>query len=67
MIGFHFVGPNAGEITQGFGLAVRLGAKKSDFDKLVSAFSAPLSSCLSVHVCRPLNRPHVPVDTHSYL
>lgn len=38
VIGFHFVGPNAGEITQGFGLAVRLGAKKSDFDKLVSAF-----------------------------
>jgi len=37
VIGFHFVGPNAGEITQGFGLAVRLGAKKADFDKLVSA------------------------------
>lgn len=36
VIGFHFVGPNAGEVTQGFALAVRLGAKKSDFNKLVS-------------------------------
>lgn len=56
MIGFHFVGPNAGEITQGFGLAVRLGAKKSDFNKLVSIFSLsfpppplPVSSHLSTN------------------
>ena len=35
VVGFHFVGPNAGEITQGFALAVKLGAKKSDFDDLV--------------------------------
>ena len=26
VVGFHFVGPNAGEVTQGFGLAMRLGA-----------------------------------------
>lgn len=56
MIGFHFVGPNAGEITQGFGLAVRLGAKKSDFDKLVSTIlsllSLPFSHCsLPSYVC----------------
>lgn len=44
VIGFHFVGPNAGEITQGFGLAVRLGAKKSDFNKLVSMYSLPHAS-----------------------
>ena len=35
VIGFHFVGPNAGEVTQGFGLALKLGAKKEDFDDLV--------------------------------
>jgi len=34
-VGFHFVGPNAGEVTQGFALAVKLGAKKKDFDDLV--------------------------------
>lgn len=35
MVGFHVLGPNAGEITQGFALGVRLGAKKSDFDDLI--------------------------------
>jgi len=35
VVGFHYVGPNAGEITQGFALAVRLGATKEDFDNLV--------------------------------
>ncbi len=28
VVGFHFVGSNAGEVTQGFALALRLGAKK---------------------------------------
>jgi len=28
VVGFFFIGPNAGEITQGFALAVRLGAKR---------------------------------------
>eukprot|EP00741_Cyanophora_paradoxa_P023326 tig00000254_g22533.t1 len=35
VIGFHFVGPNAGEVTQGFALALKLGATKKDFDNLV--------------------------------
>jgi thioredoxin/glutathione reductase (selenoprotein) len=35
VVGFHFVGPNAGEVMQGFALAMRLGAKKEDFDDLV--------------------------------
>ena len=35
VVGFHFVGPNAGEVTQGFALAVKLGATKEDFDSLV--------------------------------
>ena len=35
VVGFHFIGPNAGEVTQGFALAVKLGATKSDFDDLV--------------------------------
>jgi len=34
VVGFHYVGPNAGEITQGFTLAVRLGATKKDFDSM---------------------------------
>jgi len=35
VVGFHFVGPNAGEVTQGFALAIKLGATKSDYDALV--------------------------------
>uniref|UniRef100_A0A7S2U1E1 Pyridine nucleotide-disulphide oxidoreductase dimerisation domain-containing protein n=1 Tax=Lotharella oceanica TaxID=641309 RepID=A0A7S2U1E1_9EUKA len=34
-IGFHFVGPNAGEVTQGFALALIARAKKKDFDRLL--------------------------------
>jgi hypothetical protein len=35
VVGFHYLGPNAGEVTQGFGLALKLGATKQDFDDLV--------------------------------
>lgn len=35
VLGWHYVGPNAGEVTQGFALAVKLGASKADFDNLV--------------------------------
>uniref|UniRef100_A0A224XM35 thioredoxin-disulfide reductase (NADPH) n=1 Tax=Panstrongylus lignarius TaxID=156445 RepID=A0A224XM35_9HEMI len=32
--GLHILGPNAGEVTQGFALALKLGAYKEDFDLL---------------------------------
>eukprot|EP00002_Diphylleia_rotans_P002162 TRINITY_DN1132_c0_g2_i5.p1 TRINITY_DN1132_c0_g2~~TRINITY_DN1132_c0_g2_i5.p1 ORF type:complete len:534 (+),score=105.19 TRINITY_DN1132_c0_g2_i5:72-1673(+) len=35
VVGFHFVGPNAGEVTQGFALAITMGATKAHFDRLV--------------------------------
>jgi len=35
VIGFHYLGPNAGEITQGFALALKLGATKDHFDSLI--------------------------------
>eukprot|EP00457_Paulinella_chromatophora_P003106 gb/GEZN01003111.1/.p1 GENE.gb/GEZN01003111.1/~~gb/GEZN01003111.1/.p1 ORF type:complete len:725 (-),score=112.37 gb/GEZN01003111.1/:59-2233(-) len=35
IIGFHFVGPHAGEVTQGFALALKCGATKQQFDDLV--------------------------------
>ncbi|KAB7496566.1 Thioredoxin reductase 3 [Armadillidium nasatum] len=35
VIGFHYLGPNAGEVTQGFSIALKLNATKSDFDNLV--------------------------------
>jgi len=35
VIGFHYLGPNAGEVTQGFGIAIKMGATKADFDNLI--------------------------------
>ncbi len=35
VIGFHVLSPNAGEITQGYAVAMRLGATKHDFDMTV--------------------------------
>ena len=35
VIGLHYVGPNAGEVMQGFALAVKLKATKADFDDTV--------------------------------
>jgi hypothetical protein len=35
VVGFHYVGPHAGEVTQGYALALRVGATKQDFDEMV--------------------------------
>jgi glutaredoxin len=35
VVGFHYLGPNAGEVTQGFGLAIKMGATKTHFDDLI--------------------------------
>jgi len=35
VVGFHVLGPNAGEITQGFGIGLKLNATKADFDNLI--------------------------------
>jgi thioredoxin reductase (NADPH) len=35
VIGFHVLGPNAGEITQGYAVAMKLRATKHDFDRTI--------------------------------
>jgi len=35
VVGFHYLGPNAGEVTQGYAGMIKLGATKEDFDDLV--------------------------------
>uniref|UniRef100_A0A1I8AC64 thioredoxin-disulfide reductase (NADPH) n=1 Tax=Steinernema glaseri TaxID=37863 RepID=A0A1I8AC64_9BILA len=35
VLGYHILSPNSGEITQGFAIALKLGGKKSDFDRLI--------------------------------
>jgi len=35
VVGFHYCGPNAGEITQGIAVAVKVGCTKFDLDETV--------------------------------
>jgi pyruvate/2-oxoglutarate dehydrogenase complex dihydrolipoamide dehydrogenase (E3) component len=35
VVGFHVAGPNAGEMTQGYAVAMKLKATKKDFDMTV--------------------------------
>jgi glutathione reductase (NADPH) len=35
VVGLHMVGPEAGEIAQGFGVAFKAGATKADFDDTI--------------------------------
>ena len=35
VVGLHYLGPHAGEVLQGFALAVRSGVTKADFDTLI--------------------------------
>ena len=35
VVGLHMVGPEAGEITQGFAVAMKMGATKADFDSTI--------------------------------
>eukprot|EP00922_Rhytidocystis_sp_ex-Travisia-forbesii_P021589 GHVS01031614.1.p1 GENE.GHVS01031614.1~~GHVS01031614.1.p1 ORF type:complete len:287 (+),score=67.15 GHVS01031614.1:861-1721(+) len=52
VVGFHFVGPNAGELTQGMALAVALGAKKADFDNVVGIHPTDAESFTAMGVTR---------------
>jgi len=35
VVGFHYLGPNAGEVTQGYAVAIKLGATKEHFDDTI--------------------------------
>lgn len=61
-MGFHILAPNAGEITQGFGIALKLGGTKADFDRLigihptvaeVSHLESLLNMLLDLHKFQP--------------
>uniref|UniRef100_I2CP09 Thioredoxin reductase n=2 Tax=Nannochloropsis gaditana TaxID=72520 RepID=I2CP09_NANGC len=52
VVGFHFVGPNAGEITQGFHLAMKLGAKKADFDDMIGIHPTDAEAFASLHTTK---------------
>lgn len=35
VVGFHYLGPNAGEVTQGYAVAIKMGATKEHFDNTI--------------------------------
>ena len=50
VVGFHVLGPNAGEVTQGYAVAIKLGATKKDFDRTIGIH--PTVSEVSVSTVR---------------
>lgn len=32
IVGFHYLGPHAGEVTQGYAVSIAMGATKNDLD-----------------------------------
>jgi thioredoxin reductase (NADPH) len=49
VVGFHYLGPNAGEITQGFALALKAGAAKEHFDSLVGIHPTAAEEFTQMH------------------
>lgn len=52
VVGFHVLSPHAGEITQGFALALKLGATKADFDHLVGIHPTVAEEFTQMHVTK---------------
>lgn len=49
VIGMHFVGPNAGEVIQGFGVAVKAGITKAQLDSTVGIHPTNAEEMLEVN------------------
>ena len=45
VVGFHVLGDNAGEITQGFAVAMKCGATKEDFDATIGIHPTTAEVC----------------------
>ncbi|KAK7102055.1 thioredoxin reductase 1, cytoplasmic-like isoform X2 [Littorina saxatilis] len=52
VIGFHVIGPDAGEMTQGFALAMRKGATKEDFDSTIGIHPTNAETFTSLSVTK---------------
>ena len=52
VIGLHYIGPSAGEVVQGFALAMKLGATKPDFDQLIGVHPTNAEAFVSLSITR---------------
>jgi glutathione reductase (NADPH) len=53
VVGLHMVGPDAPEIVQGFAVAMRCGATKSDFDRTIGIHPTTAEELLTLRDRRP--------------
>ena len=52
VIGFHFVGPNAGEVTQGIAVAMRLGLTKQQLDETVGIHPTDAEAVVNLNITK---------------
>uniref|UniRef100_A0A2C9JBD2 thioredoxin-disulfide reductase (NADPH) n=1 Tax=Biomphalaria glabrata TaxID=6526 RepID=A0A2C9JBD2_BIOGL len=52
VVGFHVLGPNAGEITQGYAVAIKKGATKEDFDGTIGIHPTCSETFTTLHVTK---------------
>eukprot|EP01068_Selenidium_serpulae_P007957 Selendium_serpulae@DN4850_c0_g1_i2.p1 len=52
ILGLHFIGPSAGEVLQGFALALRLGATKADLDKTIGIHPTAAESLVGLEITK---------------
>ena len=48
VIGFHILAPNAGEITQGIGIAMKCGMTKKQLDSCVGIHPTTAEDCIGL-------------------
>lgn len=53
VVGCHMVGPDAGEITQGLGIALKAGATKADFDATIGIHPTAAEEFVTMRTPRP--------------
>ena len=52
VVGLHICGPNAGEMTQGFAVALKCGATKADFDRTVGIHPTSVEQFTTLHTTK---------------
>lgn len=57
VVGLHFCGPDAGEVVQGFALAMRCGATKRDFDETIGVHPTTAEQLLALDALKSDDNP----------
>eukprot|EP00300_Choanocystis_sp_HF-7_P001002 c10824_g1_i1.p1 GENE.c10824_g1_i1~~c10824_g1_i1.p1 ORF type:complete len:478 (+),score=111.26 c10824_g1_i1:103-1434(+) len=52
VVGIHYAGPNAGEIVQGFAVAMKMGATKAAFDAVVGIHPTVAEEFFDMHITK---------------